>query len=41
MVTQDEALELARRSMGRRQPVPLELAHQAAEAMKVAAAGGV
>jgi len=34
MVTQEEALELARRSMGRRQPVPLELAHQAAEAMK-------
>jgi deoxyribonuclease V len=42
MVTQDEALELTRRSMGRRQPVPLELAHQAAEAMKeaVAASGG-
>lgn len=34
MVTMDEALELTRRSMGRRQPVPLELAHQAAERLK-------
>ena len=40
MVTQEEALELTRRSMGRRQPVPLELAHQAAEAMKGAVAAG-
>jgi deoxyribonuclease V len=40
MVTLDEALELTRRSMGRRQPVPLELAHLAAEAMKSAAAAG-
>ena len=34
MVTLEEALELTRRSMGRRQPVPLELAHQAAERLK-------
>ena len=40
MVTLDEALELTRRSMGRRQPVPLELAHQAAEGLKGAAGGG-
>ena len=40
MVTQEEALELTRGSMGRRQPVPLELAHQAAEAMKSDAVAG-